>query len=128
MKASTMLTLTSLLSIVLLSIHIAEDIVLGFAGGGLENLFGIGVLAVYLCGALLLSGRRSGLVIVLLGSIITIAVAIMHMTGAGLGVRRTEGAYFFVWTIYGLGISGTFGLVLSVLALASGRGLRGIVE
>ncbi len=124
MKPATMLTLTSLLSIVLLSIHIAEDIVLGFAGGGLENLFGIGVLAIYLCGALLLSGRRSGLVIVLLGSIITLAVAIMHMIGAGLGVRRTQGAYFFVWTIYGLGISGTFGLVLSIMALVRGRGVQ----
>jgi len=51
MKPSVTLTLTSLLSIVLLSLHIAEDIVLGFAPGGLTNLVGIAILVVYLCGA-----------------------------------------------------------------------------
>lgn len=63
-----LLALTSLLSILLMSIHIAEDIVLGFAPGGLLNLAGIGVLALYLCATLLASQRRWGLIVVLLGS------------------------------------------------------------
>ena len=58
MKPYITLTVVSLLSILLLSIHIAEEIVLGFAGGGLENLVGIAILVVYLCGTLLLRDRR----------------------------------------------------------------------
>lgn len=121
MKPSVMLTVTSLLSIVLLSLHIAEDIVLGFSGGGLTNLFGIAILVVYLCGALLLSDRRSGLIIVLIGSLLTVVVPVIHMMGPGVGVRRSAGAFFFVWTLYALGVTGTFGVILSVGGLRSAR-------
>jgi len=120
MKPSVMLVVTSLLSIVLLSIHIAEDIVLGFAGGGLTNLIGIAILVVYLCGTLLFSGRRTGLVIVLIGSILALGMPIIHMSGAGVGVKRSAGAFFFIWTLYALGVSGAFGVILSVRAF---RGL-----
>lgn len=121
MKPSVMLTVTSLLSILMLSLHIAEDIVLGFAGGGLENLGGIAILVVYLCGTLLLRERRSGLVIVLLGSVVAAGMPVLHMMGAGVGVKRSAGAFFFVWTLYGLGVTGTFGIILSVRALWSAR-------
>jgi hypothetical protein len=121
MKPSVMLAVTSLISILLLSLHIAEDIVLGFSGGGLENLVGIAILVVYLCGTLLLSDRRTGLVIILLGSLIAAAIPVIHMTGAGVGVKRSAGAFFFVWTLYALGVTGTFGVILSVRALRSAR-------
>ena len=121
MKPNVMLTVTSLLSILLLSLHIAEDIVLGFAPGGLTNLIGIAILVVYLCGTLLLSDRRSGLVIVLLGSIIAAGMPVLHMSGAGVGVKRSTGAFFFIWTLYALGVTGAFGFILSLRALRSGR-------
>jgi hypothetical protein len=121
MKPSVMLVVTSLLSIVLLSLHIAEDIVLGFSAGGLTNLLGIAILVVYLCGALLLSGRRTGLVIVLIGAIIAAGMPVIHMSGAGVGVKRSAGAFFFIWTLYALGVSGTFGIILSVRAFRSLR-------
>jgi hypothetical protein len=116
-----MLTVISLISILLLSLHIAEDIVLGFSGGGLENLAGIAILVVYLCGTLLLSDRRTGLVIILLGSLMAAAMPIIHMSGAGVGVKRSAGAFFFIWTLYALGVTGTFGIILSVRALGSAR-------
>lgn len=119
-----MLTVTSLLSILLLSLHISEDIVLGFAPGGLTNLFGIAILVVYLCGTLLLSDRRSGQVIVLLGSIVAVGMPVIHMTGAGVGVKRSAGAFFFIWTLYALGVTGTFGVILSVRALRSARAIQ----
>src|SRR5215471_2740182 len=119
MKPRVMLIATSLLSILLLSLHISEDIVLGFSPGGLTNLFGIAILVVYLCGTLLLIDRRTGLIIVLIGSILAAGMPIIHMTGAGVGVRRSEGAFFFVWTLYALGVTGTFGFILAVRALRS---------
>lgn len=124
MKPSVMLTGTSLLSILLLSLHIAEDIVLGFAPGGLTNLIGIAILVVYLCGTLLLSDRRSGLIIVLLGSIVAAGMPVIHMTGAGVGVKRSAGAFFFVWTLYALGVTGAFGFILSVRALRNLRAAK----
>jgi len=124
MKPNILLVVTSLLSILLISLHIAEDIVLGFADGGLLNLAGIGILVVYLCGTLLGSDRRWGLTVLLLGSLLAAAMPVMHMTGAGVGVKRTAGAFFFVWTLYALGITGTFGFILSARALWSARAVR----
>ena len=125
MKPNVMLTVASLLSVVLLSLHISEDIVLGFSGGGLTNLIGIAILVVYLCGALLLGDRRSGLIILLIGSILAAGMPIIHMTGAGVGVKRSAGAFFFVWTLYALGVTGTFGVILAVRILAMGDRGRG---
>jgi hypothetical protein len=124
MKSSVMLIVTSLLSILLLSVHIAEDISLGFADGGLLNLAAIAVLVVYLCGTLLLSDRRSGLIIVLVGSLMAVAMPVMHMTGAGVGVKRSAGAFFFIWTLYALGVTGTFGVILSARALRKTRSVQ----
>lgn len=117
MNSNVMLKVTSLVSIILLSIHISEDIVLGYATGGRENLIGITILVVYLCGTLLLSDRRTGLIIVLLGSIIAFGMPVLHMGGAGVGVKRSAGAFFFIWNLYALGITGMFGIILSVLEL-----------
>jgi hypothetical protein len=124
MKPNVLLVVTSLLSILLMSLHIAEDIVLGFAGGGLTNLFAIGILVVYLCGALLWSDRRWGLIILLLGSLMAVVIPVIHMTGAGIGVKRSAGAFFFVWTLYALGVTGTFGILLSAWELWSARAVR----
>lgn len=124
MKPRVLLTVTSLISILLLSLHISEDIVLGFSGGGLENLAGIAILVVYLCGTLLLSDRRTGLVIILLGSLVAAAMPVLHMSGAGVGVKRSAGAFFFIWTLYALGVTGTFGIILSVRALRGARAAR----
>ncbi|HJQ22099.1 MAG TPA: hypothetical protein VJ867_17275 [Gemmatimonadaceae bacterium] len=124
MKPNVLLVVTSLLSVLLLSLHIAEDIILGFAGGGLVNLMGIGVLAVFLCAALLWSDRRWGLIILLLGSLMAILMPVLHMRGAGVGVKRSADALFFVWTLYALGLTGTLGIVLSARQLWNRRAAR----
>jgi len=123
MKQNVLLVVTSLVSILLMSLHLAEDVVLGFSAGGLTNLVAIAVLVVYLCGALLGNDRRWGRIVILVGSLLALVMPVIHMMGAGLGVRRSTGAYFFVWTLYALGITGTFGIILSVRALRSARTL-----
>ncbi len=124
MKPNLLLVVTSLLSILLMSLHISEDIVLGFTGGGLTNLIGIGILTVYLCGTLLWRDRRWGLIFLLIGPLLALAMPVILMTGAGVGVRRSAGAFFFVWTLYALGITGTFGVLLSARALWNARAAR----
>ncbi|HXO20917.1 MAG TPA: hypothetical protein VOA87_13455 [Thermoanaerobaculia bacterium] len=121
MKENVMLTIASLLSILLLTLHLMDDIILGMAPGGVSNMTAVLVLVVWLYGTLVLAGRRSGYVIILLGSIIGAGIPILHMTGKGLGAGRSTGAYFFVWTLLALGVTAIFSVILSVRGLWSLR-------
>jgi hypothetical protein len=122
-KESVVLTITSLLSIVLFTVHFTDDTIRGMSGGGLENLFGILILVVFLCGTLLLSERRSGYIITLLGSLFALAMPIIHMRGRGVGgaFAQTSGAFLFIWTIWALGLTGALGIILSVRGLLRRR-------
>jgi hypothetical protein len=119
-----MLTIFSLLTLLLLTLHLAADIVRGFEPGGLSNLVG-GVLisVVWLCGALLLAGRRSGFVIVLLGSLLGMFVPYVHMKGRGVGIAsgiaNSNGGFFFVWTLIAIGVLSLFSVILSARGLWS---------
>jgi hypothetical protein len=69
---------------------------------------------------LVLANRRSGLVIVLVASLLASGIPIVHMTGPGLAggkVANTSGAYFFVWTLIALGVTTLFSVVLSACEL-----------
>jgi hypothetical protein len=124
MKHSVMLTITSLLSILFFTFHLTDDIVRGWEPGGLSNLIG-GVLisVVWLYGALVLAERRSGYIIILLGSLLSLAVPVLHMRGKGVGVgsgiANSSGGFFFVWTLIALGVIGLFSVILSVRGLWS---------
>ena len=120
MKSNRMLTITSLVSILLLSFHLTQDSLRAKAGSmdaGPGNLVGILILLVWLCGTLLLAGRRSGYVIMLLGGIFAAAMPVLHLTGAGLSVKAR--AFFFLWTMIALGITGMFSVILAARALWS---------
>src|SRR5438445_8165583 len=111
MKNSVMLTITSLLLILFLTFHLADDIVRGFEPGGLSNLVG-GVLitVVWLYGILVLAERRSGYIIMLLGSLFSLVVPVVHMKGKGVGVTssigHSSGHFFFVWTMIAIVVLG----------------------
>jgi hypothetical protein len=87
MTNSVMLTITSLLLVLLLTFHLADDIRRGFEPGGLSNLVG-GVLitVVWLYGILVLAERRSGYIIMFLLSLFSLVVPYVHMKGRGVGV------------------------------------------
>ena len=123
MKRNDLLTVTSLLSVLLFSIHLTDDIGRGIEPGGWANLAGFVLISVvWLCGTLLLSGRRSGQVITLLGSLLAAAVPVLHMKGVGVGAYFTRyGGFRFVWTLLALGVTGTFSLVLLASGLWSGK-------
>jgi len=124
MKNSVMLTITSLLLVLFLTFHLAHDIVRGFEPGGLSNLVG-GVLitVVLLFGILVLAERRSGYIIMLLGSLFSLVVPYIHMRGKGVGgasrLAGTSGHFFFVWTLIAIGVLGLFSAILSARGLWS---------
>ena len=124
MKQSITLTITSLLSILLATFHLSDDIVRGFEPGGFRHISGILMLVVWLYGTLMLAGRRSGYIIVLLGSLLGSVMPLAHMRGAGLvggRVANSGGKFFWVWTLIALGVVAFFSLVLSVRGLWSLR-------
>ena len=123
-KHSVMLTITSLLSILLLTFHLSDDIVRGFEPGGFKNVSGILILAVWLYGTLALAGRRSGYILMLLGALLGSVVPLAHMRGAGLvggRIANSSGIFFWVWTIIALGVTASFSVVLSARGLWSLR-------
>lgn len=123
MKHQVTLTITSLLSVLLFSLHWADEVARGIEPGTVAALGGLLILAVWLCAALVLAERRSGLVILLLGSILASGVPVLHMQGAGLVGGRiapnSSGAHFWVWTNIALGASGMLSFVLSARGLWS---------
>jgi hypothetical protein len=125
MKETTILVIASLLSILLLTFHLADDIVRGFEPGKVSNLTALPICVVWLYGTLVLAERRSGHVIMLLGSLLGLVVPYIHMTGKGVGVgsriAKTSGAFFFVWTLIAIGVTALFSVILAARGLWSLR-------
>lgn len=121
MKHQVTLTISSLLSILLFSLHWADEVARGIEPGTIAGLGGLIILAVWLCGTLVLAESRSGLVLILLGSILASGVPVLHMQGAGLVGGRipanSSGALFWVWTNIALGASGMLSFVLAARGL-----------
>jgi len=122
MKRSVMLTIASLLSILLLTFHLSGDIIRGIEKGGISNLIAVPILVVWLYGTLVLAERRSGYIIILLGSLLALGVPVIHMSGAGVGAqvaKAPSGGFFFVWTLIAIGVTALFSVILSVRGLWS---------
>lgn len=130
MKHQRTLTIASLVSILLFSLHWADEIARGIEPGTISRAWGgLLILLVWVCATLVLEERRSGLVIVLIGSILAVGVPVIHMQDNGLiGGRITansSGALFWVWTNIALAVSGLTSGVLAARALwSSTRGLK----
>jgi len=122
MKANVMLTIASLLSILLGTFHLADDVARGMSPGGLSNLFGVVIFVVWLYGTLVLAERRSGYVIILLASLLLMGIPVIHLRGRGVGFGTTRsGGFFFIWTLLALGVTSLFSVILSVRGLWSLR-------
>ncbi len=121
MKHTNTLTVTTLLSILLFSFHWADEISRGMEPGTVSAFWGLLILAVWLCATLVFAERRWGLVVMLLGSLLSSAVPVLHMQGGGIVGGRiapnSGGAFFWVWTLVALGASGMLSFVLAVRAL-----------
>ena len=121
MKQNMMLTIVSLLSILLLTLHITDDIVRGISQAEPSNI-ALAVLVVLLYGTLVLAERRSGYAIMLLVGLFAAATPVMHMRGAHYGeIAKSTGGFFFVWTLWALGGLGGLTFILSARGLWSLR-------
>lgn len=121
MEPNVILPVTSLLSILLLTLHITDDIVRGISKAESSNT-ALVVLAVFLYGTLVLAERRSGHVVMLLIGLFAAAMPVIHMRGTQYGeIAGSTGGFFFVWTLWALGGLGGMTVILSARGLWSLR-------
>ena len=121
MKHNVLLKITSLLSILLLTLHVTDDIVRGISKAEPSNT-ALLVLVGLLYGTLMLTERRLGHIITLIVGILAASMPVIHMRGAHYPeIAASSGGYFFVWTLWALGAIGGFTIILSVRGLWSLR-------
>lgn len=120
MKYNT-LTIASLLWMVLLPLHIAGDMMYGFDKGGPGLLYVvIPILLVAAIGVLMLNGRRSGYIIMLIGGLASLLMPIIHRNnGFTVAVAKSPGGMFFIWTLVAMGVTGGLAMILSLQGLWS---------
>jgi len=127
-RENLMLVIASLLSILFMTLHLTSDAIrarVGTLEAGGSTLIGVPVLAVWLYGTLMLAERRSGHIIMLVGSLIAMGMPVIHvMFAAGIfqgQLARVAPAFLFVWTLHMLGLMGIFSFILAVRGLWSLR-------
>ena len=117
MRASVPLTVSSLLSVVLFTVHLAHDFLFGLDSMSRAETFTfLLIMLVSLYGTVELAGRRSGYAVTLLLGMLAAAMPVLHTAG---GPRSAERGFFFVWTLLALGAAGVFSVALSARGLWS---------
>jgi hypothetical protein len=121
MKPNVLLTIASLFSILFLTFHISDEIARGMELGQLNMLIPMLFLAAWVYGALVLAGRRSGYIIMLIEAIFGLGIPVIHLTGVGLVGGRiavdSTGAFFWVWGNWALFIISALAFALAVRCL-----------
>jgi hypothetical protein len=136
MKRNLLLPITSLLEILLITFHLTSDTIRARAGtseAGGSTLVAVPILFIWLYGTLMLTERRSGHIIMLVGSLCAMGMPVIHvMFAAGVfhgALAGSSGPFVFVWTLHALGVLGMFSLVLSVRGLWNlRRGSTGVKD
>jgi hypothetical protein len=101
----------------LLTLHVTDDIVRGISKAE-PSKAALVALVIFLYGTLVLAGRRSGYIIMLLVGFFAAAMPVIHMRGVHYSeIARSPGGFFFVWTLWALGGLGGLTLVLSARGL-----------
>jgi hypothetical protein len=113
MKRNAMLTVASLITLLLMTIHLTQDIMYQPDGTNMIPI-PVVVFAVWLYGTLMLSDRVWGYVITLFGGLIGAGMIIIHSKG---WVISNSHGFFFVWTLFALSTTGWFTLILSASGL-----------
>lgn len=131
MKHQKSQTITSLIAILLFTFHYAHDIVLGIEPGDISTYIGVLITVAWLYPVLALAGRKSGYLINLVFSLAAVVMPVLHMRGAGLLGRSRSTleffpAFFWVWTLFAICVTGALAFLLSVHGLLSLR--RGTVR
>ena len=118
MKPNALLTVLSLVSIVLMTLHVTDDIVRGISPAAPDNVGAVAIFFVWLWGTLMWRDRRPGYAIMLLGGIFAAAMPFLHFNGARYpSIAVSSGGFFFIWSLIVVGTTGVFAAILAARAL-----------
>src|SRR5690349_19692093 len=118
MKPNLSLRISSLVTIVLMTLHITDDIKRGISKAGAENIGAVAIFTVWLVGVMLLAEKRLGQAIMLLGGLFALAMPIMHFRGANYPDRvASVNGFFFAWVLVVVGTLGAFVAILAIQEL-----------
>jgi hypothetical protein len=114
MRQNITLTIASLLTLVLFSLHLTDDVLHDKAGLDTQGtIICVAIMLVLLYGTIELAGRRLGYVIMLLGGLASSYMPFLH----GLGPSSTRWGFVFVWTMLAMAATGLFVAILSLRGL-----------
>jgi hypothetical protein len=113
MKRNPMLVLASSISLLLMIVHMSQD-VMGQHVGSVQYPIPVVVFVVWLYATLMLSDRIVGYIIMLLGGLIAAGMIVVHSPGF---VVKNSGGLFFVFTLFALSATGWFTAILSARAI-----------
>ncbi|HET9012117.1 MAG TPA: hypothetical protein VFN38_09910 [Gemmatimonadaceae bacterium] len=113
MKHTGALRVTSLVSLLLLTVHMTHD-VLGQRDGAVLYPIPVAIFAVWLYATLVLSDRVWGHVVMLLGGLFSAGMIVVHSRGFVVG---KSGGFFVVWTLFALATTGWVTMILSAQGL-----------
>src|SRR5215203_1218770 len=101
MTNNFMLRSTSVLLLLLLTLHVVDDIVHGFDSAGLINMIGIVALGLLIYGTLVLHERVSGHIVMLFIALFSALMPVVHLRSARINeTAQASGGFFFIWTLW----------------------------
>lgn len=113
MKRNVVLVVASLLSLLLMMVHLTQDTIRQ-AEGSMTYPIPVVFFALWLYATLLASDRAWGYVIMLLGGLFSAAMIVVHAKGI---VVTPAGGFFFVWTLFALSTTGWLTIILAARGL-----------
>src|SRR5215204_6340885 len=122
MTNNFMLRSTSVLLLLLLTLHVVDDIVHGFDSAGLINMIGIVALGLLIYGTVVLHERVSGHIVMLFVALFCALMPVIHLRSARINeTAQASGGFFFIWTLWALGGIGIFGIIVAIQGLVNLR-------
>jgi hypothetical protein len=122
MANNLMLRNTSLLLMLLLTLHVVDDVVHGFDSAGLASMIAIVFLGLLIYGTMVLHERVSGHIAMLFIALFSALMPVIHLRSARINeTAQASGGFFFLWTLWALGGVGIFGMILAVQGLLNLR-------
>ena len=113
MKRNLVLIVASLLSLLLMIVHLTQDTMLQ-PEGSMTYPVPVVFLALWLYATLVAPDRILGQVMMLLGGFFSTGMIIAHTRGI---VVRAYGGFFFVWTLFALSTTGWLTILLAAREL-----------
>ncbi|MDB4913983.1 MAG: hypothetical protein JWM95_1627 [Gemmatimonadetes bacterium] len=121
MKEKNLLAITSVLSILLLTLHLTDDIVRGWFPRGIPDLVCVLATTLLLYGALVIAERPLGYLIMIVTGLTGAAMPVLHMKELGGEFAKGNGAFFFIWTVLAVGATGCLTVILAMRGMWSLR-------